>query len=195
VPSIVIAHAVCSFLISLQHKQAAQLLVRPTHSHMNPELVQSWRGTQSFLTDGQLNHRATAIQAVCDLESQLSELLSAVFIARNPSVSHEMATEELYTNQRVLSAVRQMADVAFFLGIIDAEQRYDLKQLAKLRDSYAHRRSAKQLYEEPELYALVTKTHLYRKNKAQLEGLNEQAVLMCIKGQLMFDLEERLKTL
>jgi N-acyl-D-aspartate/D-glutamate deacylase len=162
---------------------------------MNPELVQRWRGTQIILTDGQLNHRATSIQAVCDLESQLSELLSAVFASRNPNVSHEMATRELYTDQRVLSAVRQMADVAFFLGIIDAEQRYDLKQLAKLRDHYAHRRSAKQLYDEPELYALVTKTHMYRNNKSQLDGLSEQGVLMCIKGQLMFDLQERLKTL
>ena len=162
---------------------------------MNAELVQRWRGTQIILTDGQLNHRAVAIQAVCDLESQLSELVSAVFVSRNPNVSHEMATKELYTDRGVLSAVGQMADVAFFLGLIDAEQRYDLKQLAQLRNRYAHRRSAKQLYEEPELYALVTKTHLYRQNKSQLDGLNEQAVLMCIKGQLMFDLQERLKTL
>jgi len=162
---------------------------------MNAELIQSWRGTQVILTDGQLNHRAVAIQAVCDLESQLSELLSAVFISRNPAVSHEQATEELYTNQRVLSAVRQMADVAFFLGIIDLEQRYDLKQLAKLRDAYAHRRTAKQLSEEPELFALICKTHMFRANKSQLDGLSEQAILMCLRGQLMLDLQARLKTL
>jgi hypothetical protein len=78
---------------------------------MNPEIIQQWRGTQVFLTDGQMNHRAAAIQTACDLESQLSELLSAVFI----------------------------------------------------------------------------------NNKPQLDGLNEQAVLMCIKAQLMFDLRQRLK--
>ena len=44
---------------------------------MNPEIVQQWRGTQVILTDGHLNHRAAAIQTVCDLESQVSELLSA----------------------------------------------------------------------------------------------------------------------
>ena len=54
---------------------------------MNPEIVQQWRGTQITLTDGQTNHRATAIQTVCDLESQLSELLSAVFVSRNPQVT------------------------------------------------------------------------------------------------------------
>jgi DNA-binding MltR family transcriptional regulator len=162
---------------------------------MNPEIVQQWRGTQIILTDGQMNHRATAIQTVCDLESQLSELLSAVFVSRNPHVSHELAVKELYTDERVLSSLRKMADVAFFLGLIDEEQRFDLKTLAILRDRYAHHRDAKQLYDEPALFALVTKTNLYRKNKLQLEGLNEQAVLMCIKAQLIFDLRECLKSL
>ena len=162
---------------------------------MNPELIQRWTGTQIVLTDGQLNHRAAAIQAVCDLESHLSDLLSAVFVSLNPAVSHQMATEELYTNQRALSAVRSMADVAFFLGVVDTDQRYDLKQLAKLRDCYAHLRAAKQLYEEPVLYALVTKTRMYAKNKEQLEGLSEQAVLMCIKDQLVLDLQAQREAL
>jgi hypothetical protein len=140
-----------------------------------------------------MNHRAMAIQTVCDLESQLSELLSAVFISRNPSVSHDLATRELYTDERVLSSLRKMADVAFFLGVIDQEQRFDLKTLATLRDRYAHHRHAKQLYDEPEYFALVTKTNLYRNNQQQLLGLNEQAVLMCIKAQLMRDLREGLK--
>jgi DNA-binding MltR family transcriptional regulator len=159
---------------------------------MNPEIIQSWSGTQVILTDGQLNHRAATIQTVCDLESQLSELISAVFISRNPQVTHEQAIEELYTNNRVLSALRKMADVALFLGVINEEERYDLKRLAELRDKYAHHRNAKQLYDEPEFYALITKTNLYKKNQQQLEGLNEQAVLMCIKTQLLFDLKERL---
>jgi hypothetical protein len=162
---------------------------------MNPEIVEQWRGTQIILTDGQMNHRAAAIQTVCDLESQLSELLSVVFVSRNPKVSHEMAIRELYTNERVLSALRKMADVAFFLGLIDSEQRFDLKTLAILRDRYAHHRDAKQLYDEPDLFALVAKTNLYRNNKQQLEGFNEEAVLMCIKAQLIFDLRERLKAL
>jgi DNA-binding MltR family transcriptional regulator len=161
---------------------------------MDPAIVQQWRGTQVILTDGQLNHRATAIQTVCDLESHLSELLSAVFISRNPNVSHELATKELYADERVLSSLRKMADVAFFLGVIDQEQRFDLKALATLRDRYAHHRHAKQLYDEPDYYALITKTNLYKNNKLLLDGLNEQAVLMCIKTQLMFDLAERLKT-
>jgi hypothetical protein len=160
---------------------------------MNPEIVQQWRGTQIILTDGQMNHRAAAIQTVCDLESQLSELLSAVFISRNPSVSHELATKELYTDERVLSSLRKMADVAFFLGVVDQEQRSDLKTLATLRDRYAHHRHAKQLYDEPDYFALITKTNLYKNNQPQLVGLNEQAVLMCIKAQLMFDLRESLK--
>jgi len=160
---------------------------------MNPEIVQQWRGTQIILTDGQMNHRAAAIQTVCDLESQLSELLSAVFISRNPSVSHELATKELYTDDRVLSSLRKMADVAFFLGVVDQEQRADLKTLATLRDSYAHHRHAKQLYDEPDHFALITKTNLYKNNQSQLVGLNEQAVLMCIKAQLMFNLRENLK--
>jgi hypothetical protein len=162
---------------------------------MNPEIIQQWRGNQVFLSDGQMNHRAAAIQTVCDLESQLSELLSAVFISRNPEVSHELATKELYTDERVLSSLRKMADVAFFLGVINQEQRFDLKALAMLRDRYAHHRHAKQLYDEPDYYALVTKTNLYKNNKPQLDGLNEQAVLMCIKAQLIFDLRESLKTL
>ena len=137
---------------------------------MNPELIQRWTRTQLVLTDGQLNHREAAIQAVCDLESHLSEVLSAVFVSLNPAVSHQMATEELYTNQRALSAVRSMADVAFFLGVVDTDQRYDLKQLAKLRDCYAHLRTAKQLYEEPALYALVTKTRMYAKYKKKGRG-------------------------
>ena len=162
---------------------------------MNPEIVQQWRGTQIILTDGQMNHRAAAIQIVCDLESQLSELLSAVFISRNPSVSHELATKELYTDERVLSSLRKMADVAFFLGVVDQEQRFDLKALAALRDRYAHHRHAKKLYDEPDYYALITKTNLYKNNNPQLDGLNEQAVLMCIKAQLIFDLCERLKAI
>ena len=161
---------------------------------MNPEIVQRWRGTQVILTDGQMNHRATAIQTVCDLESQLNELLSAVFVSRNPNVSHELATKQLYADERVLSSLRKMVDVAFFLGIIDEKQRFDLKTLSMLRDRYAHHRSAKQLYDEPALYSLVTKTNLYKNSKPQLDGLNEQAVLMCIKAQLMFDLSEVLRS-
>ena len=162
---------------------------------MNPAIVQQWRGTQVILTDGQLNHRAIAIQTVCDLESQLGELLSAVFISLNPNVSHELATKELYTDERVLSSLRKMADVAFFLGVVGQEQRFDLKALATLRDRYAHHRHAKQLYDEPDYYALITKTNLYKNNKLLLDGLYEQAVLMCIKTQLMHDLSERLKTI
>ena len=160
---------------------------------MNSEIVQQWRDTQIVLTDGQMNHRAAAIQTVCDLESQLSELLSAVFISRNPRVSHELATKELYTDERVLSSLRKMADVAFFLGVVDQEQRSDLKALATLRDRYAHHRNAKQLYDEPDYFALIAKTNLYKNNQLQLVGLNEQAVLMCIKAQLMFDLRKSLK--
>jgi hypothetical protein len=162
---------------------------------MNPDIVQKWRGNTIVLTDGQLNHRATTIQTVCDLESQLSELLSVVFVSRNPNVSHEMAIKELYTDERVLSSLRKMADVAFFLGLIDKEQRLDLKTLAILRDRYAHHRGVKQLYDEPELYELITKTNLYKRNVEQLKGLNEQAVLMCIKAQLIYDLRECLKSL
>lgn len=160
---------------------------------MNSEIVQQWRDTQIVLTDRQMNHRAAAIQTVCDLESQLSELLSAVFISRKPRVSHEHATKELYTDERVLSSLRKMADVAFFLDVVDQEQRSDLKALATLRDHYAHHRHAKQLYDEPDYFTLITKTNLYKNNQLQLVGLNEQAVLMCIKAQLMFDLCESLK--
>lgn len=140
-------------------------------------------------------YRATAIQTVCDLESHLSELLSAVFVSRNPDVTHEMAITELYTDRGALSSLGKMASVALFLGLIDKEQRDDLKTLVKIRNHYAHHRDAKQLYDEPDMFALVTKTNLYRKNKQQLEGLNEQAVVMCIKAQLIFDLRERLKAL
>ena len=114
---------------------------------MNPEIIQQWRGVQIILTNGQTNHRAAAIQMACDLESQLSELLSAVFISRNPNVSHELATKDLYTDERVLSSLRKMVDVAFYLGLVDEEQRHDLKAVAKLRDRYAHHRHAKQLCE------------------------------------------------
>lgn len=75
-----------------------------------------------------------------------------------------------------------MADVAFFLGVIDQEQRSDLKTLATPPDRYAHHRHAKQLYDEPDYFALITKTNLYKNNQLQLVGLNEQAVLMCIKA-------------
>ncbi|TKB90032.1 MAG: hypothetical protein E8D41_13085 [Nitrospira sp.] len=78
--------------------------------------------------------------------------------------------------------MRKMADVAFFLGVIDQEQRSDLKTLATPPDRYAHHRHAKQLYDEPDYFALITKTNLYKNNQLQLVGLNEQAVLMCIKA-------------
>jgi hypothetical protein len=161
---------------------------------MNPGIVERWRGVQVFLTPvGQMNHRAIAIQVACDLESHLSELLSAFFVSRNPSVSHERALGELYSDGRVLSSLRKMADVALYLGLISDEHRFDLKKLAELRDCYAHVRTLKQLTEEPQLYALVTKTHLYRNNQEQLTGLDQQAVFMCVKEQLIADLKDRLQ--
>lgn len=163
---------------------------------MNPGIVEQWRGIQVFLTPvGQMNHRAIAIQVACDLESHLSELLSAFFVSRNPSVSHERAEKELYFDGHVLSSLRKMADVALYLGLITDEHRYDLKKLAELRDKYAHGRALKQLTEEPVLYALVTKTHMFRNNQSELTGLDEQAVFMCIKEQLIADLKDRLQAM
>ena len=162
---------------------------------MNPAIVQQWRGTQVFLSPvGQLNHRAIAIQVACDLEMHLSELLSACFISHNSRVSHETAIEELYSDGRVLCSLRKMADVAVYLGLISQEQRFDLKTFSKIRDCYAHGRTLKQLGDEPQLFALLTKTNLYRGNEAELEVLDRQAVFMCIKEQLIFDLKEGLKS-
>ena len=141
-----------------------------------------------------MNHRAIAIQVVCDLESHLSELLSAFFVSRNPHISHETALGELYSDGRVLSSLRKMADVALYLGLISQEQRFDLKSLSKLRDCYAHGRNLKQLADEPQLFALVTKTNLYRGNASDLAGLDQQAVFMCVKEQLVVDLKERLNS-
>ena len=161
---------------------------------MNPGIIEGRRGIQVFLAPvGQTNHRATVIQTACDLEACLSELLSAFFVSRNPSVSHELALSELYSDGRVLSSLRKMADVALYLGLISLEQRYDLKQLAALRDHYAHGRTLKQLTEEPKLYAFITKTHLFRNNQLELVGLDEQAVFFCVRDQLMADLTECLK--
>jgi hypothetical protein len=161
---------------------------------MNPEIIQRWRSTQIILSaPGQLNHRAIAIQVACDLESHLSELLSAFFASQNPSKSHDTAMNELYADGRVLCSLRKMADVALYLGLISEEQRYDLKALSKLRDHYAHGRSLKQLGDEPQLFALVTNTNLYRNNKSELSGLDQQAVFMCVKEQLIVNLKERLK--
>lgn len=161
---------------------------------MNPEIVQPWRGTQIICgPPGQLNHRAIAIQVACDLESHLSELLSAFFVSQNPLKSHGTAISELYSDGRVLSSLRKMADVALYLGLISEEQRYDLKTFSKLRDCYAHGRTLRQLTDEPQLFALVTKTNLYKNNKLELNGLDQQAVFMCIKEQLIVDLKERLR--
>jgi hypothetical protein len=160
---------------------------------MSPELLQRWRGIQIILSaPGQLNHRAIAIEAACDIESHLSELLSALFVSRNGNVSHERAVKELYFDGHVLSSLRKMADVALFLGLITEEHRYDLKRIAELRDKYAHGRTLKQLAEEPELYALITKTHMFRNNIEALAGFDQQAVFMCVKEQLILEMKERL---
>ena len=164
-------------------------------SDIDSAIIQGWRGNMVFLAPvGQMNHRAIAIQVACDLESHLSELLSAFFVSQNPSVSHERALGELYSDGRVLSSLRKMADVGLFLGLISDEHRHDLKLFAKLRDCYAYGRTLKQLTEEPALYALVTKTHLYKSNQEALAGLDQQAVFMCIKEQLARDLINRLQT-
>jgi len=163
---------------------------------MNPEILQQWRGNTIILTaPGQLNHRAITIQIACDLEAYLSELLSAFFVSQNPLVSHKNALSELYSEGRVLSSLKKMADVALYLGLISEEQRYDLKSLSKLRDRYAHDRHRKQLYEEPELFALITRTNLYKNNRSDLNGFDQQAILMCIKEQLIFDLKARLRSI
>ena len=162
---------------------------------MNPAIIEQWRGIQIVLSaPGQLNHRAIAIQVACDLESHLSELLSALFTSLNPRISHESAMTELYSDGRVLSSLRKMADVALYLGLINQEQRFDLKTMSKLRDCYAHGRTLKQLADEPQLFALITKTNIYKANKAQLAGLDQQAVFMCVKEQLIADLKERLES-
>ena len=162
---------------------------------MDPTIIQQWRGVQVFLHPvGQSNHRATVIQVACDLESHLSELLSAFFVTQNAQISHETATTELYSDGRVLSSLRKMADVALYLGLISQEQRFDLKTISKLRDCYAHGRALKQLTEEPQLFALVTKTNMYKANAAALAGLDQQAVFMCVKEQLILDLTVRLNS-
>lgn len=163
---------------------------------MNPSIIERWRGTQIILSaPGQLNHRAVTIQVACDLESHLGELLSAFFVSQNPNISHETAERELYSDGRVLSSLRKMADVALYLGLINQEQRTDLKALSKLRDYYAHGRFLKQLGEEPHLFALVKKTNLYQRNAAELAGLDPQATFMCAKEQLIEDLRDRQRLL
>ena len=101
---------------------------------------------------------------------------------------------ELYSDGRVLCSLRKMADVALYLGLISDEQRFDLKTFSKLRDCYAHGRTLRQLADEPQLFELITKTNLYRSNKSELAGLDQQAVFMCVKEQLIMDMKERLKS-
>ncbi len=59
-----------------------------------------------IMTDG---HESSCARrsTVCDLESRF-ELLSAVFISRNPSGFHELATKESYTDEPVLSSSRNV---------------------------------------------------------------------------------------
>lgn len=162
---------------------------------MDSAIIQQWRGVQIILSPpGQLNHRALAIQVACDLESHLSELLSAFFASRNSRVTHDSAVAELYSDGRVLSSLRKMADVAFYIGLITEEQRFDLKTMSKLRDCYAHGRTLNQLADEPQLFALVTKTNMYKANMAELTGLDQQAVYMCVKEQLVANLKEHLRS-
>ena len=162
---------------------------------MDPAIIKQWRGIQVILSaPGQLNHRAIAIQVACDLESHLSELLSAFFASQNPRVTHDTALAELYSDGRVLSSLRKMADVALYLGLITEGQRFDLKAMAKVRDCYAHGRTLKQLADEPQVFALVAKTNMYKISVDELTGLDQQAVFMCVKEQLIADLKARLSS-
>ena len=87
-----------------------------------------------------------------------------------------------------------MADVALYLGLITEEQRFDLKAMAKVRDCYAHGRTLKQLADEPQVFALVAKTNMYKISVDELTGLDQQAVFMCVKEQLIADLKARLSS-
>ncbi len=59
---------------------------------MNPEIVQQWRGTQIILTDGQMNHRAAAIQTVCDLEFDRVRTLGLPY---DPNTSEAIQIEDV----------------------------------------------------------------------------------------------------
>lgn len=157
---------------------------------IDADIVASHRGITIILTEpGQLHHRAMAIQAACDFEAYLSELLSAFFTSRNPEVTHETACRDLYSDGRVLGSLSKMADIAVYLGLISQSQQSALKKFARLRNHYAHGRHRGQLRTEPELFKLITSTDLYTQNAEQLRSLDEQAVFMCIKEQLARDIK------
>ncbi len=78
-----------------------------------------------------LDHRALTIKTVCEIESELCEVLARFFSLRNPEVTVEQVLSDLYGESGMLSTLGRIAKLSYYLGFISIEMLHDLKKLAK----------------------------------------------------------------
>ena len=129
----------------------------------------------------ELTHRSMVIQKVCELESDLCELIAEFFVLRNHRITKEKVMGDLYSEGGLLSSLSKSAKMAYYLGFIDGDIRHDLVKLAKIRNCYAHDKHRGQLQDEPDLLKFLHDSVLYRKNASELEQMRSQHVFLSIQ--------------
>jgi DNA-binding MltR family transcriptional regulator len=129
-------------------------------------------------------------QTVFEYETLLSEALSRFFVSRNPAVSHEKAFVELYGDRGPLNSLNKMADIAYYLAVIDERMRHDLGKFAKLRNKYAHNPKRGQLDKDAKMFKLVTDTYVFQESCEVLKNLTPQQVFLCIIDEIKARLRE-----
>ena len=108
--------------------------------------------------------RVMAVVGAAYLDSILEQLLRAAFL------NDEAEADRLLAPDRPIGANGARYQLAYCLGLIDADQRDDLKTIAKVRNLFAHDYSIASL-EEERANALVKSLHFAKRRTAIQESL------------------------
>jgi hypothetical protein len=157
------------------------------------EIIDRWTKHQwvFFSSPTEFEHWALTIRNVFEYETLLSEALSRFFVSRNSAVSHESAIDDLYDSRGgVLSNLTKMADVAFYLALIDEPMRHDLKKFAGLRNTYAHNPKRGQVDKDAKVFQQITDTYVFKESRDVLKDLDPQRVFLCIIDEIKARLGE-----
>jgi hypothetical protein len=122
------------------------------------------------------------IRLACDLEAELVTLL----------VTHDVRSGMNATDSRTKREdvpLKILANAARDLSYVSEAEKGDIRQLAELRNRYAHDKQRAQLPDDDAMFSLIQETTLYR-DTPELTRFERQQALMAIGCELCARLQD-----
>ena len=139
--------------------------------------------------------RVQVITAVADLEHLAMQILHRFARIQNSHLTDEQAVKVVAdAGYKSDASLGRLAKALFMIGQVDKELRDDLCTLYEIRNIYAHRASAGQLDEEPELAERIRNMECFKQTRRELMELPSiRHIYRAIEAHLRCELGKKLE--